>query len=168
MPAKNMLQKKFKNVELLVIYSYSKLTLLEPAIQSKISTWSAVNLKKTERLPFVNKTRKFRLEIQMVQLIPPESFRKRWKSSDVFLFSRSNRNDRKIRVPFANSHLTRFASAPFPAFRHCRYGRHFDLLLFSSSRERLGPGESPDQENPVPLRAFHSNRIFRANGTRPR
>ena len=39
-----------------------------------------------ERLPFVNKNREFRLEIQMAQLIPPESVRKRWKSSDVFPF----------------------------------------------------------------------------------
>ena len=66
------------------------------------------------------------------------------------VFSRSNRNDREIPVPFANSHLIRFTSAPFPAFRQCRCGRHFDLLLFSSNRERLGPGETPDQKNPVP------------------
>ena len=36
-----------------------------------------------ERLPFVNKSQKFHSEIQMVQLIPPESYEKRWKSSDV-------------------------------------------------------------------------------------
>ena len=122
----------------------------------------------TERLPFVNKNRKFRLETQMVQLIPPESFWKRWKSSEVFLFSRSNRNDRKNPVPFVNSHSTRCTSASFPAIRRCRCSRHFDLLLFSSSRESLGLGETPHRENPVPLRAFHSNRIFRANGKRPR
>ena len=98
----------------------------------------------------------------MVQLIPPESFRKRWKSSDEFLLSRSNRNDRKIPVPFLNFHSTRF-----PAFPHCRYNRRFDLSLFSSSRERLGRGQTPHRKNPVPLRAFHSNRIFRANGKRP-
>ena len=72
------------------------------------------------RLPFVNKKRKFRLEIPMVQLIPPESFRKRWKSSNLFLFSRSNRNDRKIAFLFVNSHLARFTSAPFSAF-HCGF-----------------------------------------------
>ena len=33
------------------------------------------------RLSFVNKNRKFRLEIQLVQLIPQERFRKRWNSS---------------------------------------------------------------------------------------
>ena len=103
----------------------------------------------------------------MVQLIPPESFWKRWKSSEVFLFSRSNRNDRKNPVPFVNSHSTRCTSASFPAIRRCRCSRHFDLLLFSSSRESLGLGETPHRENPVPLRAFHSNRIFRANGKRP-
>ena len=84
-----------------------------------------------ERLPFVNKNRKFRLETQMVQLIPSESFWKRWKSSEVFLFSRSNRNDRKNPVPFVNSHSTRCTSASFPAIRRCRCSRHFDLLLFS-------------------------------------
>ena len=73
----------------------------------------------------------------------------------------------KIHLPFVNSHSTRFTSATFPAFRHCRCNRHFDLLLFSSSRERLGPGETPHRENPVPLPAFHSNRIFRANDKRP-
>ena len=41
-----------------------------------------------------------------------------------------------------------------------------DLLLFSSSRERLGPGETPHRENPVPFRAFYSYRSFRANGKR--
>ena len=92
-----------------------------------------------ERLPFVNKNRKFRLETQMVQLIPPESFWKRWKSSEVFLFSRSNRNDRKNPVPFENSHSTRCTSASFPAIRRCRCSRH----LFSSSRESLGLGETP-------------------------
>ena len=117
-----------------------------------------------ERLPFVNKNRKFRLETQMVQLIPPESFWKRWKSSEVFLFSRSNRNDRKNPVPFVNSHSTRCTSASFPAIRRCRCSPH----LFSSSRESLGLGETPHRENPVPLRAFHSNRIFRANGKRPK
>ena len=113
----------------------------------------------------------------MVQLIPPESFRKRWKSSDAFLFYR---NKRQIPVPFVNSHSTRFTSASFPARHlqkslltsyavgHCRCGRHFDLLLFSSGRVRLGPGETPHREKPVPLRAFHSNRIFRANGKLPR
>ena len=55
-----------------------------------------------------------RLEIQMVQFIQAESFRKRWKSSDVFLFSCSNRNDRKNPVPFVKSHLTRFTSASVP------------------------------------------------------
>ena len=121
-----------------------------------------------ERLPFVNKNRKSRLEIKVVQLIPPESFRKRLKSSDVFLFSRSNPNDRKNHVPYVNSHLTRFTSAPFPAFRHCRCCRHFDLLLFPSSCERLGRGKKGHTgENPVALRAFHSNRIFRANGKLP-
>ena len=73
-------------------------------------------------LPIVNKNRKFQLEIQIVQLLPPESFRKRWKSSDVFVFSRSNRNDREIAVPFVNSRSARFTSAPFPAF-HCRFFR---------------------------------------------
>ena len=68
-----------------------------------------------ERLPFVHKNRKCRLETQMVQLIPPESVWKRWKSSGVFLFSRSNRNDRKNPVPFVNSHSTRCTSASFPA-----------------------------------------------------
>ena len=120
-----------------------------------------------ERLPFVNKNRKFRLETQMVQLIPSESFWKRWKSSEVFLFSRSNRNDRKNPVPFVNSHSTRCTSASFPAIRRCRCSRHFDLLLFPSSRESLGLGETPHRENPVPLRASHSNRIFRSNGERP-
>ena len=33
-----------------VIYSYNKLTWLMPAIQSKPSTWSAVNFKKTADL----------------------------------------------------------------------------------------------------------------------
>ena len=70
-----------------------------------------------ERLPFVNKNRKFQLETQMVQLIPSESFWKRWKSSEVFLFSRSNRNDWKNPVPFVNSHSTRCISASFPAIR---------------------------------------------------
>ena len=121
-----------------------------------------------ERLPFVNKNRKFRLETQMVQLIPSESFWKRWKSSEVFLFSRSNRNDRKNPVPFVNSHSTRCTSASFPAIRRCRCSRHFDLLLFSSIRESLGLGETSHRENPVPLRAFHSNRIFRSNGKRPK
>ena len=120
-----------------------------------------------ERLPFVNKNRKFRLETQMVQLIPSESFWKRWKSSEVLLFSRSNRNDRKNPVPFVNSHSTRCTSASFPAIRRCRCSRHFDLLLYSSSRESLGLGETPHRENPVPLQAFHSNRIFRSNGKRP-
>ena len=120
------------------------------------------------RLPFVNKNRKYRLEIQMVKLIPPERFRKGWKSSDLFLFSSSNRNDRKNSVPFANSHSTRPTSASFPAFRHCRWGRHFDSLLFSTSRDRLGPGETQNHENPVPFPAFHSNRIFRGNGKCPR
>ena len=101
----------------------------------------------------------------MVQLIPPEIFLNRWKSSDVFLFSRSNRNDRKI--PVLNSQSTLFALASFPAFRHCRCSRHFDLLLFSYGRKRLGSVETPYRENPVPLRLFHSNRIFRANGKRP-
>ena len=108
-----------------------------------------------ERLPFVKKNRKFRLETQMVQLIPSESLWKRWKSSEVFLFSRSNQNDRKNPVPFVNSHSTRCTSASFPAIRRCRCSRHFDLLLFSSSRESLGLGETPHRENPVPLRAFH-------------
>ena len=99
-----------------------------------------------------------------IELIPPESFWKRWKSSEVFLFSRSNRNDRKNPVPFVNSHSTRCTSASFPAIRRCRCSRH----LFSSSRKSLGLGETPHRENPVPLRAFHSNRIFRANGKRPR
>ena len=126
-----------------------------------------VSLGYLERLPFVNKNRKFRLETQMVQLIPSESFWKRWKSLEVFLFSRSNRNDRKNPVPFVNSHSTRCTSASFPAIRRCRCSRHFDLLLFSSSRESLGLGETPHRENPVPLRAFHSNRIFRSNGKRP-
>ena len=120
-----------------------------------------------ERLPFVNQNRKFLLGIQMVQLIPPESFWKRCKSSEVFLFSRSNRNDRKNPVPFVNSHSTWCTSASFPAIRRCRCSRHFDLLLFSSSRESIGLGETPHRENPVPLRAFHSNRIFRVNGKRP-
>ena len=120
-----------------------------------------------ERLPFVNKNRKFWLEIKMVYLIPPESFRKRWKSSDVFIVSRSNPNNWKIRVPLVNSHSTRFTSAPFPAIRHCRCSRHCDLLLFSSNCERLEPGETPHPESPVPLRAFHATRIFRANGKRP-
>ena len=79
----------------------------------------------------------------MVQLIPPESLRKRCKSPDAFLFSRSNRSDRKITVVSSNAHLTRFTSSTFPAFRHCRCSHHFDLLLFSSSRERLGPGKTP-------------------------
>ena len=116
-----------------------------------------------ERLPFVNKNRKLRLETQMVQLIPPVSFWKRSKSSEVFLFSRSNRNDRKNPVPFVNSHSTRCTSASFLFIRRCRCSRH----LFSSSRESLGLGETPHRENPVALRAFHSNGIFRANGKRP-
>ena len=74
-----------------------------------------VSLGYLERLPFVNKNRKFRLETQMVQLIPSESFWKRWKSLELFLFSRSNRNDRKNPVPFLNSHSTRCTSASFPA-----------------------------------------------------
>ena len=41
-------------------------------------------------------------------------------------FSRSNRNGRKITVPFVNSHSTRFTSASFPTFRHCRCSFHFD------------------------------------------
>ena len=114
------------------------------------------------------KNRKFRLEIQKVQLIPPESFRNRWKSSNAFLFSRSNRNDRKNPVPSVNSHSTHFTSASFPAFQHRRCSHHFDLLLFSSSRERLWPGKTPHWENPVPLRGFHSNWIFRADCKRPR
>ena len=72
----------------------------------------------------------------MIQLIPPERFRKRWKSSDVSLFSCSNRNDRKNPVPFVNSHSTRNTSVPFPTFCHC--SRHFDFLLFSPSHQRLG------------------------------
>ena len=43
---------------------------------------------------------------EMVQAIPLERFRKRWKCSDVFLFSHSNRNDRKI--PY---HLSKSCSA---------------------------------------------------------
>ena len=95
-------------------------------------------------------------------------FLEKMESSEVFLFSRSNRNDWKNPVPFVNSHSTGCTSASFPAIRRCRCSRHFDLLLFSSSRESLGLGETPHRENPVPLRAFHSNRIFRANGKRPR
>ena len=118
-----------------------------------------------ESLPFVNKNRKFRLETQMVELIPPESFWKRWKSSEVFLFSRSNRHDPKNPVPFVNSHSTRCTSASFPAIGRCRCSRHF----FSSSRKSLGFGETTHRENPVPLRAFHSNRFKSINqGFEPR
>ena len=69
------------------------------------------------------------------------------------LFPFQPRNDRKNPVPFVNSHSTRFTSASFPAFRHCRCSGHFDLSLFFSSRGRLGPGETPHRENPVALRA---------------
>ena len=43
----------------------------------------------------------------------------------------------------------------------------FQFGIVSSSLERLGPGETPHRGNPVPLRAFHSNRIFRANDKMP-
>ena len=71
----------------------------------------------------------------MVQLIPSESFWKRWKPLDVILFSRFNRNNWKNPVPFVNSHSTRFTSASFPAFRQCKCSRHFHLLFFPSSLE---------------------------------
>ena len=108
-----------------------------------------------ERLPFVNKNRKFRLETQMVQY---SSFHRKVSGKD------GNPQRYKNPVPFVNSHSTRCTSDSFPAIRRCRCSRH----LFSSSRESLGLGETPHRENPVPLRAFHSNRIFRANGKRPR
>ena len=102
-----------------------------PILKNNHKNFREFNNSKSEHLPFVNKKQKFRLEIQMVQLIPLESFQKRWKSSDTFLFSRSNRNVWENAVPFINSHSTPFTSASFPAFRCCRCSRHFDLSLFS-------------------------------------
>ena len=39
----------------------------------------------------------------MVQAIPLERFPKIWKCSDIFLFSHSNRNDRKISYDLSKS-----------------------------------------------------------------
>ena len=48
------------------------------------------------RLPFAQKNRNFRGEVQMVRSIPLEYFRKVWKTSNVFHFSHSKRNDRNF------------------------------------------------------------------------
>ena len=47
--------------------------------------WSVGANSKKGRLPFVMKNRHFQLKRQIVQLIPAKTFRKKWKSSDVFL-----------------------------------------------------------------------------------
>ena len=43
----------------------------------------------------------------------------------------------------------------------------FWFVIVFSRRESLGLGKTPHRENPVPLWAFHSNRIFRSTGKRP-
>ena len=99
--------------------------------------------KPTAFLPFVDKNRKFRLEIQMVQ--------------SSFLFSRSNRNDRKNPVPFVNSHSTRFTSAFFPAFRHCKCSRLICYCFLPAVRDS---GLAKRHTGKI---LYHSNRSFRAN-----
>ena len=111
-------------------FSYSHL-------KTAIDQWECVNY--PNYFIIVNKNRKFLLEIQIVQLIPPKSFQKRWKSSDVFLFSRSNRNDRKNPVPFANSYSTRFTSAIFFRLSPCiRRG----LLRFKLTNKNSASGKN--------------------------
>ena len=93
-----------------------------------------------ERLPFVHKNREFRLEIQMAQLIPPESVRKRWnpQTYSLFPFQPEWTENRCIICPV---HLGAFSCLllqihrPFWNFRQTT--RHFSLRSQNSEYPRL-------------------------------